>query len=58
MGRVVEELTCPKCGCKEFLKGPQGGLATNVKCSNCGYWMNIVILPNSKIWVSEEAEEA
>lgn len=24
------------CGSTEFLKGPQGGLAVNLKCAKCG----------------------
>ena len=35
--------TCPDCGGKNFLKGPCGGLAVNVKCANpkCGSKFNI-----------------
>lgn len=34
---------CPDCGGIEFLEGPHGGLAVNVKCANeeCGSKFNI-----------------
>ena len=35
---------CVDCGCSDFLEGPSGGLATNVKCANdeCGSEFNIM----------------
>lgn len=34
---------CPDCGCKEYLEGPSGGAATNIKCADpkCGSKFNI-----------------
>ena len=32
---------CPDCGGRRFLKGPQGGLSVNIKCSRCGSKFNI-----------------
>jgi uncharacterized Zn finger protein len=57
MSKIVEELTCPECGSEDFLKGPCGGMAVNVKCSKCGHFMNIVPLPKGKIWIVEGAEK-
>jgi len=34
-------LTCPECGAEyTMLEGPRGGLAINIKCSECGmvFW--------------------
>lgn len=33
---------CTYCGGTEFYKGPQGGLSTNICCSNpsCEHWFN------------------
>ena len=27
---------CPNCGSSEWLMGPRGGAAQNIKCDNCG----------------------
>ncbi len=49
---VVDELICPGCGGKEFLEGPHGGMAVNVKCKKCGYKLNVCPLPeDGKIWI-------
>jgi hypothetical protein len=32
---------CPDCGGAEFVPGPRGGLAQNMKCSGCGSEYNI-----------------
>jgi len=50
--RIVDILQCPTCGGKDFLRGPVGGLAVNVKCNTCGHVMNITPLPNGKIWIT------
>jgi Zn ribbon nucleic-acid-binding protein len=47
MSRIVAELKCPKCGCDEFLAGPRGGAARNIKCARCGYWMNVTPVPRT-----------
>ena len=41
--KKLKNNTCPDCGGKNFLKGPCGGLAVNVKCANpkCGSKFNI-----------------
>lgn len=31
---------CPDCGGAQFLKGPEGGLTTNIKCATCGSAFN------------------
>ena len=38
------EKGCVDCGCKDFLEGPSGGIAQNVKCANdeCGSKYNIM----------------
>ena len=56
MSEIVEELVCPRCGCGEFLEGPHGGAAVNVRCSKCGYWMNIVLLPGGRHWIIDQEE--
>jgi len=33
---ALDQCTCPDCGHPEFLEGPRGGLAINIKCPNCG----------------------
>lgn len=43
--KMFDELTkngCLDCGCNEFLEGPSGGLAQNVKCAKCGSKYNIM----------------
>lgn len=45
MSRIVTELKCPRCDSEEFLAGPRGGAARNIKCAKCGYWMNVAQLP-------------
>ncbi len=32
---------CPDCGGDEFLEGPRGGLAVNIRCKQCGAEFNI-----------------
>ena len=32
---------CPDCGSENFMEGPSGGMATNVKCRGCGHWFNL-----------------
>lgn len=42
---MFEELRdngCLDCACKDFLEGPCGGLAQNIKCENCGSKYNIM----------------
>lgn len=34
--RYPIENGCPNCGSHEFYKGPSAGIATNVKCADCG----------------------
>lgn len=57
MTRIIDELVCKECGCTEFLEGPHGGAAVNVKCKKCGYWMNITRLPDGRYWVMDEDKE-
>jgi hypothetical protein len=33
--------TCPDCHNMGFLKGPEGGLSTNIKCKTCGSEFNV-----------------
>ena len=45
--KIFDELQkngCLDCGCKDFLQGPSGGMAQNVKCANdeCGSKYNIM----------------
>jgi len=54
LGEIVDELTCPECGGKDFLEGPHGGMAINVKCVKCGYVLNVVPLPDGKIWIVDK----
>ena len=32
---------CPDCGSENFMEGPSGGGAVNVKCRGCGHWFNL-----------------
>jgi len=67
MSRVVKELICPKCSGKDFLAGPRGGMARNIKCANCGYWINVTVIPRiipgteqvvaGSFWITDEQEE-
>ena len=50
---IVDKLICPECGNEEFLEGPHGGLAVNVKCAKCGYRLNVTPLPSGKIWITD-----
>lgn len=34
---------CPDCGSENFMEGPSGGMATNVKCRGCGHWFNLAL---------------
>jgi len=34
---------CPDCGSNEFIEGPCGGMAQNVKCAKCGHWFNFAL---------------
>ncbi len=34
------KLYCPNCGGDQWYEGPSGGMATNIKCANCGIWFN------------------
>lgn len=65
MSRIVDKLECPNCGGDKFLEGPHGGAAVNIKCANCGYWMNVYPLPRNiphtytlgfatRWWITEE----
>jgi len=47
MSRIVTELKCPKCDSEKFLLGPRGGAARNIKCVECGYWMNVSPIPRT-----------
>jgi len=51
--KIVKTLRCPFCGSKDFLQGARGGLAMNVECMKCHHVLNIVHLPNGKIWIAE-----
>ena len=51
--KTVKILKCPFCGSKDFLQGARGGLAMNVECTNCHHRLNIVHLPNGRIWIVE-----
>lgn len=38
---------CPDCGSKDWLFGPEGGLAQNVECSGCGARFNVCVMPGA-----------
>lgn len=38
---LLEGGICPDCGGQEFLRGPEGGCSTNIKCKRCGSEFNI-----------------
>lgn len=40
MLKALDSGKCPNCGGRKFLKGPQGGCSTNIKCGNCGFEFN------------------
>jgi ribosomal protein S27AE len=59
MSRVESELKCPRCGSTEFLAGPRGGAAQNVKCAKCDYGMNVARLPDGGYWIiGEDGEQS
>jgi hypothetical protein len=58
VSRIVPKLVCPKCGGGNFLEGPHGGNAVNVKCSNCVYLMTVTPLPRGGFWITDEQESA
>ena len=31
---------CPDCGNKSWYEGPAGGMSVNIKCAQCGLWLN------------------
>lgn len=39
------KFTCPDCKGHDFLRGPRGGLSTNIKCANikCGSRFNVFV---------------
>jgi hypothetical protein len=37
---LLVDSTCPDCGGDSFLRGPEGGLCTNIKCAHCGACFN------------------
>jgi hypothetical protein len=41
MDWFCERQCCPDCGSTKFLEGPQGGLAQNVACAQCGSRYNL-----------------
>ena len=45
MGIGPKYLTCPDCGCSEWLQGPSGGAAINMKCNACESVFNVGMLP-------------
>ncbi len=38
---IFIEKKCPDCGKFDFLEGPRGGLAMNIKCAHCGSEFNV-----------------
>ncbi len=42
MDLFLKHKVCPDCGSSNFLEGPTGGGAQNVKCSGCGHWYNCI----------------
>lgn len=54
MSRIESTLKCPRCKGVDFLEGPRGGLAVNIKCDACGYPMTVTRLPGGKYWITEE----
>ena len=38
---ILDKKICPDCKGKEFLAGPRGGIAQNVKCAGCGSCFNV-----------------
>lgn len=43
MEKFLEYEGCPDCGSKEFIEGPSGGMAQNIKCADCGHWFNVAL---------------
>lgn len=39
--RKMEQGRCPFCNNGRWYEGPSGGLAQNIKCTNCGAEMNV-----------------
>lgn len=34
--------TCPNCHQRNWIEGPHGGMSINLKCGDCGIWINAV----------------
>ncbi|MBA7697268.1 hypothetical protein ES703_105931 [subsurface metagenome] len=58
MSEIVDKLVCPECKSTDFLEGPHGGMAVNVKCAKCGYRLNTCPLPDGKIWITDKLGRA
>lgn len=45
--------SCPDCGSTDFLEGPRGGIAQNVRCGNsaCGAWFNTAVVGGHFLFV-------
>lgn len=47
----IEQLICPDCKAdKEFLSGPSGGFAQNIKCAKCGLILNVIFNGPNLVW--------
>lgn len=47
---VVKKNTCPDCEAKgQWLVGPRGGIAQNIKCANCGSRFNVTFFSADRI---------
>ncbi|MBA7631806.1 hypothetical protein ES703_39342 [subsurface metagenome] len=56
MTRIEDKLECPKCHSEDFLEGPHGGAAVNIKCAGCGYFMNVTRLQDGRWWITDEGD--
>lgn len=57
MSQISTTLECPECGNRNFLEGPHGGAAVNIKCAKCGHWMNATCLPDGRWWILNESRK-
>jgi hypothetical protein len=48
---LIEQLICPDCLAeREFLSGPNGGFAQNIKCAKCGLILNVIFNGRQLVW--------
>jgi len=50
--------SCPDCGNRHLLAGPQGGLCTNIECADCGARFNTASVIPGRFLIERIGKEA